>query len=56
VPPAKLASRFRWVTYQIVDFRRAEVPGIHLNQDSPGAGFDATLGLALALPLDLRPV
>src|SRR5262245_46583709 len=51
--PAKLASRFRWVAYQVVNFRRAEVPRIHLDQDPPGAGLDAALGLALALPLNL---
>jgi hypothetical protein len=54
VLPAQLTSRFRWVAYQIVHFRRAEVPRIHLDQDPPGARLDAALGLALALPF--RPV
>jgi hypothetical protein len=53
VLPAKLAPRFRWVAYQIVHFRRAEVPRIHFDQDSPGARLDAALGLSLSLPLNL---
>src|SRR5262245_32223633 len=51
--PAKLASCFRGVAHQTNDFRRAEVPGIHLDQDPPGTGLDAAFGLALALPLNL---
>jgi len=56
VPPAKLASRFRWISYQVIDFRRAEIPGIHLDQDSPGTGLDAALRLALALHSIFRPM
>src|SRR5262245_38852082 len=51
--PAKLTSRFRWVTNQIVHFCRAEIAGIYLDQDPPSTGVDPALRCALALPLNL---